>query len=76
MFTLKKSILGYMELKPIQFQFRTNVEQSINDLETKCHIMMLKNDCMFRYKQKNHSLIVFNTCGTLIYHGGCFENIL
>jgi hypothetical protein len=26
MFTLKKSILGYMELKPIQFQFGTNIE--------------------------------------------------
>jgi len=42
MFTLKKSILGYMELKPIQFQFRTNIEKPTHDLETKCHIMMLK----------------------------------
>jgi hypothetical protein len=29
----------------------------------------------FNINKKYHSLIVFNTCGTLIYHGGCFENV-
>ncbi len=27
-------------------------------------------------KKNCHNLIIFNTCGTLIYHGGCLESIL
>ncbi len=32
------------------------------------------NECMLWCRLKNyHNLIVFNTCGTLIYHCGCLE---
>jgi hypothetical protein len=63
--------------RSIRFCVCLDVRACMNNTIIISRMELIMGECMLWCRQKNyHNLIVFNICGTLIYHARCLENIL